>query len=77
MTVQLRLDLADSPVLLHLPDMRGRYFSLTLIDAAGDEHEADVIVWATGFYAARFVSSLDVRGVGGARLRVRLPALQS
>ena len=40
-----------------------------LIDSAGDEHEADVIVWATGFYAARFVSSLDVRGVGGIQLR--------
>jgi 4-hydroxyacetophenone monooxygenase len=40
-----------------------------LIDSAGDELEADVIVWATGFYAARFVSSLDVRGVGGIRLR--------
>ena len=40
-----------------------------LIDSAGDEHEADVIVWATGFYAARFVSSLDVLGVGGIQLR--------
>jgi 4-hydroxyacetophenone monooxygenase len=40
-----------------------------LIDSAGDEHEADVIVWATGFYAARFVSSLDVRGAGGVELR--------
>jgi 4-hydroxyacetophenone monooxygenase len=40
-----------------------------LIDSAGDELEADVIVWATGFYAARFVSSLDVRGVGGIQLR--------
>jgi 4-hydroxyacetophenone monooxygenase len=40
-----------------------------LIDSAGDEHEADVIVWATGFYAARFLSSLDVLGVGGIQLR--------
>ena len=40
-----------------------------LIDSAGDEYEADVIVWATGFYAARFVSSLDVRGLGGIELR--------
>jgi len=40
-----------------------------LIDSAGVAHEVDVIVWATGFYAARFVSSLDVRGVGGAALR--------
>lgn len=30
------IDLADDPVVLHLPDMRGRYFSLTLIDAAGE-----------------------------------------
>lgn len=40
-----------------------------LVDSAGTQHEADVIVWATGFYAARFVSSLDVRGIGGAALR--------
>jgi 4-hydroxyacetophenone monooxygenase len=40
-----------------------------LVDSAGDEYEADVIVWATGFYAARFVSSLDVRGAGGIELR--------
>lgn len=40
-----------------------------LIDGAGQEHELDVIVWATGFHAARFVSSLDVRGVHGQRLR--------
>ena len=40
-----------------------------LIDSAGDEHDADVIVWATGFYAARFVSSLDVTGIGGVQLR--------
>jgi 4-hydroxyacetophenone monooxygenase len=40
-----------------------------LIDSAGDEYEADVIVWATGFYAARFVSSLDVRGLDGIELR--------
>jgi 4-hydroxyacetophenone monooxygenase len=40
-----------------------------LIDGAGDHHEVDVIVWATGFQAARFVSSLDVRGVDGVSLR--------
>jgi 4-hydroxyacetophenone monooxygenase len=40
-----------------------------LIDGAGTEHEVDVIIWATGFHAARFVSSLDVRGVGGNTLR--------
>lgn len=30
------LDLAAGPVILHLPNMRGRYFSVTLIDAVGD-----------------------------------------
>lgn len=40
-----------------------------LVDGAGDEHEVDVIVWATGFQAARFVSSLDVHGVDGVTLR--------
>jgi 4-hydroxyacetophenone monooxygenase len=40
-----------------------------LVDSAGDHHEVDVIVWATGFYAARFVSSLDVTGVDGVHLR--------
>lgn len=40
-----------------------------VIDGAGEEHEVDVIVWATGFQAARFVSSLDVRGVEGQTLR--------
>jgi 4-hydroxyacetophenone monooxygenase len=40
-----------------------------LIDGAGQEHEVDVIVWATGFQAARFVSSMDVRGADGLSLR--------
>lgn len=40
-----------------------------VIDGAGNHHEVDVIVWATGFQAARFVSSLDVRGAGGVDLR--------
>jgi 4-hydroxyacetophenone monooxygenase len=40
-----------------------------LTDAAGGEHGADIIVWATGFDAARFVSSLDVRGADGIALR--------
>ena len=30
------IDLSQGPAVLHLPDMRGRYFSLTLIDAAGE-----------------------------------------
>jgi 4-hydroxyacetophenone monooxygenase len=40
-----------------------------VIDGAGNEHEVDVIVWATGFQAARFISSLSVYGAGGADLR--------
>jgi 4-hydroxyacetophenone monooxygenase len=40
-----------------------------VVDASGVLHEADVLVWATGFDAARFVSSLEVQGVNEARLR--------
>jgi 4-hydroxyacetophenone monooxygenase len=40
-----------------------------VVSASGDEYEADVIIWATGFNAARFVSTMDVRGMGGASLR--------
>jgi 4-hydroxyacetophenone monooxygenase len=40
-----------------------------VIDGSGVEHEVDVIVWATGFQAARFVSSLAVHGKAGADLR--------
>jgi len=40
-----------------------------LVTASGAEIEADVIVWATGFEVARFVSSLDVRGIEGVSLR--------
>ena len=40
-----------------------------LLTAAGEEHEFDVIVWASGFEAARFVSSLEIVGVDGTTLR--------
>lgn len=40
-----------------------------LVTASGTELPADVVIWATGFQAARFMSSVDVRGVGGVRLR--------
>lgn len=40
-----------------------------VVDASGQLHEADVVMWATGFDAARFVSSLEVRGLQGASLR--------
>jgi 4-hydroxyacetophenone monooxygenase len=37
--------------------------------AGGEEFEADVIVWASGFEAARFVSSLEIVGTDGITLR--------
>jgi 4-hydroxyacetophenone monooxygenase len=37
--------------------------------AGGEEYEADVIVWASGFEAARFVSSLEIVGAAGITLR--------
>ncbi|WP_235747937.1 flavin-containing monooxygenase [Nocardia coffeae] len=40
-----------------------------LIDDTGVATDAEVIVWATGFDAARFVSSMEVRGIGGLTLR--------
>jgi 4-hydroxyacetophenone monooxygenase len=40
-----------------------------LITAGGEEFEADVIVWASGFEAARFVSSLEIVGADGITLR--------
>ncbi|GAA5063761.1 flavin-containing monooxygenase [Nocardia callitridis] len=40
-----------------------------LVDDQGVRTDVDVIVWATGFDAARFVSSMDVRGIGGLSLR--------
>jgi 4-hydroxyacetophenone monooxygenase len=40
-----------------------------VVTASGDHYDADVIIWATGFHAARFVSSLDVRGLDGVDLK--------
>jgi 4-hydroxyacetophenone monooxygenase len=40
-----------------------------VVDGAGNAHDVDVVVWATGFQAARFVSSLQVTGAGGRDLR--------
>ncbi|AII05631.1 monooxygenase [Rhodococcus opacus] len=40
-----------------------------LVDDQGAENDVDVIVWATGFEAARFVSSMDVVGMDGRTLR--------
>ncbi|GAB3764197.1 cation diffusion facilitator CzcD-associated flavoprotein CzcO [Nocardioides ginsengisegetis] len=33
--------------------------------ADGTLHEADVLIWGTGFAATRFLDGIDVRGVGG------------
>jgi 4-hydroxyacetophenone monooxygenase len=40
-----------------------------VVTQSGDLHEADILVWATGFQASRFVSSFDVVGRGGTTLR--------
>jgi 4-hydroxyacetophenone monooxygenase len=40
-----------------------------VISASGARYDADVIIWATGFQAARFLSTLEVRGAGGVSLR--------
>ncbi len=36
--------------------------------ADGELHEADVLIWGTGFAATRFLAGIDVRGVGGTDL---------
>ena len=37
--------------------------------SSGDAYDADILVWATGFQASRFVSSLDITGLYGQTLR--------
>lgn len=39
-----------------------------LVDAAGEEHDVDLIVLATGFDAANYLSTFEVRGEGGVEL---------
>lgn len=39
-----------------------------LTDTAGEHTDVDTIIWATGFKATHFLSSLQVRGEGGALL---------
>jgi 4-hydroxyacetophenone monooxygenase len=39
-----------------------------VVTASGDPYDVDVLVWATGFQASRFVSSLEVVGRGGVTL---------
>lgn len=41
----------------------------SVLSASGDAYEADVLIWSTGFDAARFVASMDVRGLNGTSLR--------
>ena len=40
-----------------------------IVDESGDRHEVDVLIWATGFQPTRYISSMDVRGIGGVALR--------
>ncbi|KQU28448.1 MULTISPECIES: flavin-containing monooxygenase [unclassified Rhodococcus (in: high G+C Gram-positive bacteria)] len=40
-----------------------------ITDSQGQHRDVDVIVWATGFHADRFLDSIDVYGRGGRRLR--------
>jgi 4-hydroxyacetophenone monooxygenase len=39
-----------------------------VVTGSGDAYDVDVLVWATGFQASRFVSSLEVTGRGGVTL---------
>ncbi len=39
-----------------------------VVDLAGKLHEADVIVFATGFHAQKFLHPMDIRGRGGVAL---------
>ena len=41
----------------------------SIVGASGEAYDADIIIWATGFDVARFVSSMDVRGIGEVSLR--------
>ncbi|MFQ5512931.1 MAG: FAD-dependent oxidoreductase [Myxococcota bacterium] len=40
-----------------------------VVDAAGEEHEVDVIVFATGFHANKFLWPMEIVGRGGIKLR--------
>lgn len=40
-----------------------------IVSTSGEEYGVDIVIWATGFEATRFLSSMDIRGVGGVRLR--------
>jgi 4-hydroxyacetophenone monooxygenase len=40
-----------------------------ILTRSGTPHDADILVWATGFQASRFVSTLDITGRDGVTLR--------
>ncbi|MEU6643540.1 NAD(P)/FAD-dependent oxidoreductase [Saccharomonospora sp. NPDC046836] len=52
-----------------LNDSVTRVTETGLLLASGEHLEVDVIIWATGFRATEFLSSLDVYGLEGRRLR--------
>jgi 4-hydroxyacetophenone monooxygenase len=55
---------------VELVNSRAVEFSETgIIDGEGREHEADVVVFATGFKAARMLSSVDFTGKAGITIR--------
>lgn len=55
---------------VELVNSRALEFTETgVIDGDGQEHEADIVVFATGFKAARMLSSVDFAGKGGVTIR--------
>lgn len=57
---QANVDVITSAVTQVTPD--------GVIDADGNEHKVDAIVYATGFDAQDFLESIDITGVGGQKL---------
>jgi cation diffusion facilitator CzcD-associated flavoprotein CzcO len=55
------VDLETSPIV--------RFTEHGLLTAEGTEHRVDTVIFGTGFKAADYLSSLDVYGSGGRRLR--------
>ena len=55
------MTLIDESVELVTPD--------GVVSRSGATYDADVLVWATGFQASRFISTLDIIGTGGVTLR--------
>lgn len=57
---QANVDVVTSAVTAVTPD--------GVIDAEGNEHKVDAIVYATGFDAQNFLESIDITGTGGQKL---------